>query len=46
MGWLACALTEESPRFARLPVAAAVCALFIYSDGPTFWLRTTSAWFG
>ena len=46
MGWLACALTEDAPRFARLPVAAAVCALFIYSDGPTFWLRTTSAWFG
>ncbi|MEE2673907.1 MAG: glycosyltransferase family 39 protein [Myxococcota bacterium] len=46
MGWLACALAEGAPRSLRLPVAAAVCALFVYSDGPTFWLRTSSAWFG
>ena len=46
MGWLACALAEDAPRSSRLPVAAAVCALFVYSDGPTFWLRTSSAWFG
>ena len=46
MGWLACALTEDAPRFARLPVAVAVCALFVYSDGPAFWLRIHSGWVG
>jgi hypothetical protein len=46
MGWLACALTESPPRFARIPLAAAVCGLFIYSDAPSFWLRTSPAWLG
>lgn len=46
MAWLACALTEDAPRAARRPLAAGVCVLFLYADGPTFWLRTTPAWFG
>lgn len=46
MGWLALALTQDAPRALRVPLAVAACALFFYSDGPTFWLRTTSAWFG
>ncbi len=46
MGWLACALAEDAPRAVRTPVVAAACALFVYSDGPTLWLRTTPAWFG
>jgi len=44
MGWLACALTEDAPRVARIPVAAAVCALFVYADGPAFWLRIGAGW--
>lgn len=44
MGWLSCALTEDAPRFLRVPLAIGVCALFVYSDGPAFWLRISSGW--
>ncbi len=46
LGFVAVALCEHAPQRLRTPLAVAACALFLYGDGPTFWLRTTSAWFG
>jgi hypothetical protein len=45
IGWLACALTRDAPGPLRLPIAALVCAFFVYGDLPVFLLGATAAWF-